>query len=102
MARDKFKEVVDRLWPKTKKELERAINTTKKLLNKGEEYLKDVSEKGVDNARKLSLSLKKEKLYYSLGKSLAGLPKSKWSKSNKLSSLLKEIKDLEKDIKKKK
>jgi predicted nucleic acid-binding Zn-ribbon protein len=100
MNKEKFKEVAEKLWPKTKKELEKAIANTKELLEKGERYIKTLSEKGVDNARKLSFSLKKEKLYYNLGKVASSVPKSKWSKNKRITDLLKEIKLLDKEINK--
>ena len=98
--KDTFKEVVDKLWPKTKKELEKAVKSTRKLIDKGENYLKAVSEKGIDNTKVLALSLKKEKLYYALGKQIVQLPKGKWSRSAKINALMKEIKAVDKEIKK--
>jgi len=100
MAKEKIKEVVDKIWPKTKKELEKGIENTKKLLNKGERYLKVISDKSIDGTKKLSLSLKREKLYYNLGKLLARLNKSKWSKDNKINDLITEIRGLDKEIRK--
>jgi hypothetical protein len=97
--KDKFREVMDRVWPRTKKELEKAGENAKKLLNKGEAYLRDVSERGVEQTKKLSLSIKKEKLYYDLGKTAANSPVSKWPKNKKISLLVKTIKKLDTQIK---
>ena len=102
MAEEKesFKEVVDRVWPKTKKELDKALENTKKMLNKGEKYLKVLSERGVETTKKLSLSAKREKLCYDLGKTAAGIAPDKWAGSKKMALILKEIKSLDKQIKK--
>jgi molecular chaperone DnaK (HSP70) len=101
MKKEKFKEVVEKLWPKTKKELEKVLENTKKMLEKGEKYIKTVSEKSAENTRKLSISLKREKLYYNLGKLVSRTPKNKWSNNKKIINLLKEIKLLDKEINKK-
>mgnify|MGYP000238677254 CR=1 FL=1 len=100
MNKDKLKETIDKVWPGTKKELEKVITNTKKMLNKGEEYLKVVSQKSLNNTRKVSLNFKKEKLYYTLGKNVAKIPKNKWSSDKKINELVKNIKALEKEIKK--
>ncbi|MFH1776350.1 MAG: hypothetical protein ABH952_02150 [Candidatus Omnitrophota bacterium] len=101
MDKDKFiKEVVEKVWPKTKAELEKVIDNTKKMLNKGEEYLKVVSEKSINKTHEISLNLRKEKLSYKLGKLLAGIPKNKWPKDEKVNTILKEFKEIEKEIKK--
>ncbi len=97
---EKFKDVVDKVWPKTKKELEKAIESAKKYLVKGEGYLKDVSEKGIEQTKKMSLSLKREKLYRDLGKVAADTAMTKWKTTKKITALVKEIKELNKQIKK--
>ena len=100
MAKDKFREAVDKLWPKTKKELEKALKSTKKMIDKGEKYLKAGYEKGLENTKILSLNIKKEKLYYDLGRQVGHIPKTKWGSSSKVNKLIKEIKSLDKEIKK--
>jgi len=97
---DTFKEVVDKIWPKTKKELEKMAENAKKMLAKGEEHLRDWSEKGIEKTKKLSLSIKREQMYYTLGKISATTPATKWRASKKISSTLKEIKELDRQIKK--
>jgi len=99
-GKDSFKEVIEKVWPKTKKELEKAIESAKKMLIKGEEHLKDFSEKGIEKTKKMSLSLKKEKLYYDLGKTIAATAASKWANDKKVSDLMAGIKALERQIKK--
>ncbi|UCG35310.1 MAG: hypothetical protein JSW17_00480 [Candidatus Omnitrophota bacterium] len=98
-SKSRFAEL-KKLWPKTKKEWEKGLKQTKKLLDKGETYLKSVSEKGVEQTRKISLNLKKEQLYYNLGKLVANTPKTKWSKSPKVAKLLKQIANIENTVKK--
>lgn len=98
--KDNFKEVVDKLWPKTKKELESAICNAKKFMVKSEKYLKSVSEKGVKETKKLSLGLKKEKIFYDLGKAVVKTAPARWKTDKKISDLLKEAKDIDCKIKK--
>ena len=100
MGKDNFKKTVDNLWPKTRKELEKAIEETKKVIARGESYIKAVSARSVDKTRKISLSMKREKLYYILGKNIAKTPKSKWNSDKKIGELIKGIKTLDKEIKK--
>ncbi len=98
--KDHFKEVAEKIWPMTKQELEKGIDNAKKMMVKGEKYLKSVSEKSINQTKKLSLSLRKEKLYYDLGKTVASMAATKFKSSKKISSLRKQIKDLDKEIKK--
>ncbi len=100
VKKDPFKEVVDKIWPKAKKELEKDIEAALKLLAKGKGHLKDISDKSIEKTKTLSLGIKKEKLYYKLGKLTANTPKCHWKDTQKINSLVKEIKDIEKSIKK--
>ena len=100
MKKDNFKKVVDNLWPKTKRELEKAIEKTKKMITKGESYIKAVSARSVDKTRKISLSMQREKLCYTLGRNIAKTPKSKWGSDKKIGELIKDIKTLDKEIRK--
>jgi len=95
-----FKDIADKMWPRTKKELEKVIDNAKKMLGKGEDYLKDLSEKSVNQTKKISLVLQKEKLYYDLGKTLTKVPATRWKKHTKIGSLLKELKKLDAEIRK--
>jgi hypothetical protein len=98
--KDPIKEVVEKVWPKTKKELEKGMKSAKEILNRGEKYLKDVSDKGVEKTKKLSLTLKREKLFYDLGKAAAITAATKWSSSTKIQSVLTEIRNITTQIKK--
>jgi len=98
--KDPVKEAIERIWPKTKKELEKAADNAKKMLVKGEEYLKEVSEKGALKTKEISLNLKKEKIYYDLGKVVATCGITKVSTSKKVKALLKQIKDIDAEVKK--
>ena len=94
------KEVVNKVWPKTKKELERSIKNAKILIDKGEKHLKSFSDSSARQAKKLSLNLKKEQLYYRLGKTLSKLTKSKWGTDENVAAILKQIKDIDSSIRK--
>ncbi|MFH1503834.1 MAG: hypothetical protein ABIH08_00365 [Candidatus Omnitrophota bacterium] len=96
---ESFKEVVENMWPKAKKDLEKGMQSTKRMLIKGEEYLKEVSEKGVEQTKKIVLTVKKEKLYYDLGKAIASISTAKWKENKKINDIVKEVKDLSKQIK---
>ena len=98
--KDIVKETIDNVWPKTKKELEKALKNTRSMLVKGEKYLKTMSDKGIEKTKKLSLTLRKEKLYYDLGKASASISPTKWKGSKKITGLMKEFKDLDVQIKK--
>ncbi|MCF7907619.1 MAG: hypothetical protein K9L86_01925 [Candidatus Omnitrophica bacterium] len=92
---DTLKYMKEEVWPKTKKEVERGIKEAKKILNKSEKYLKTVSEKGVKQTKKVSLAIKKEKLYYDLGKTVACVKLENWSSNKKIEAILGEIKALD-------
>jgi len=100
VKKDLIKDFVKKTWPKTKKELEKGMAVTKDIIIKGEKHLKDLSEKGIVKAKKISLSLLREKVYYSLGKSIAATPTTKWRTSKKVKDLITEIKALSCEIKK--
>lgn len=102
MAKKKefLKEAMDKLWPQAKKELDKGVKNAKKMLAKSEKYLKKLSEKGAAQTKKLSLSIKREKACYDLGKAVSATPSTKWKVSRKISSLVKEIKGLGRDISK--
>ena len=98
--KESFKEVVDKLWPPAKKEIDKGVKNAKKILAKSEKYLKELSEKGAAQTKKLSLSIKREKAYYDLGKAISAAPSTKWKTSRKISLLVKEIKGLDRGISK--
>lgn len=96
VKKETIKEVVDRLWPKAKKELDKGVENAKKVLAQSEKYLKEISEKGATQTKKISSSLKKEKAYYDLGKAIASTAAANWKTNPKITSLIKEIKKLSK------
>ena len=58
MKKDKVKELANKVWPAAKKEMDKVVSTAKKLINKGESFLKAVSEtkeleKVVNSTKKL-------------------------------------------------
>ncbi|MDD3296831.1 MAG: hypothetical protein PHU64_05670 [Candidatus Omnitrophica bacterium] len=97
--KEHFRDVVEKIWPKTQVELEKAIKNAKKLLNSGEKYLKDVSEIGKKNTQKISMNIKREKLCYDLGKLISSTSQSKWATDKKIDRLIKEIKRLSRKVK---
>lgn len=98
MKINNFEEIKNKVWPKTKKELEKAIEKTKKAIDTGERYLKTLSQKGVENTHKIALTLKREKLYYELGRTLHDTPKNKWLEGKKIDELIEAINEINKDI----
>jgi hypothetical protein len=99
MDKKQLQKKVDELWPKTKKEWEATLEKTKKLIAQGEEHLKTFSEQSVRKTRQISLSLKREKLYYELGKLVAHTAPVKWKMTKKISAFLAEIRLLGREIK---
>lgn len=100
MEMKELKKKMDALWKIVKKDLDKGLKDTTTFAKKGEVYLKDVSEKGKEKVEALAFSLKREKLYYELGKVLSALPKSKWARSKKIGDITLKIKDLTRQIKK--
>ncbi len=98
--KESLKATFDKLWPQAKKEIDTGVKNAKKMLAKSEKYLKELSEKGAAQTKKLSLSIKREKAYYDLGKAVSAASSTKWRTSRKISSLVKEIKVLDRDIRK--
>ena len=77
---DAFKEIVEKVWPKTKAELEKGIKSAQKILSQGKKYLE------------------KEKLYYNLGKLVAQTEKSQWAENKKIQEVISHIHSLERQI----
>ncbi len=100
MADDKFKQMVDKIWPRTKLELEKGLERTKKALSEGEKYLKEVSHESAENIHQLSLQLKRERAFYELGKTVVRVRKTSWATDKKIAKLTEEIKKLSREIKK--
>jgi hypothetical protein len=88
----------NKLWPKTRVELEKIVSTTKSAIDTGEKYLKEISEKGIKKTKTIPLRLKREKLYYELGRTVSSLCKSKWENDEQIANLIREIKQLDKNI----
>lgn len=93
-----LKQKLDRLWKVGKKDLDRILKDTSHLVQKGEDYIKEVSKKGEENLETMVLALQREKLYYELGRSLSSLSKNKWAKSKKVESSLAKIKKISRKI----
>lgn len=95
-----WQEVKEKHWPGAKKELEKGIDNAKDMLSAGEKHIRSLSEKSAAKAKKISLQVKKERLTYQLGKSIASTAKNKWGTSKKIQELRDQVKDLEKEIRK--
>lgn len=100
MDKEKWNEIMNKMWPKTKKELEKGIDNAKKFLETGEKHLKDFSEKSAEQTKKVSLILRREKLYYDLGKTVSKTPRTRWTKTGKIGGFIKTIKQLDQEIRK--
>jgi len=98
MGKD-LKEKIHSLWKSTKKDLDKIIKDTTKLVKKGEEYIKDISEKGKERLESLSLFLQRERLYYQLGKKISSTSSRRWGKDKKIEEILKKIKKINRKIK---
>jgi len=99
--KDPLKEKIENIWPMAQKEIEKGIENAKKMIAAGEKYLKELSEKGIEKTKKTSFALKREKLYYDLGKAVASTSPDKYKTNKKITKLTKEIKKIDKEIKKK-
>lgn len=96
-----LKDKLSMLWKRTRKDLDTVISEASKLIKKGEKEVKEISEKSRLKLEIMNLKLKREKLYYTLGKSVAGTSPSKWSQSKKIEKVLSDIKKLNREIAKK-
>lgn len=99
MKREELKSKIGKLWESTRKDLEKVLKDTNNLVKKGEEYIKEVSGKGKEKLEAMRLTLKREKLYHELGKTVSSLPKSRWANSKKIEKLVEDIKKINKEIK---
>ena len=101
MEKKLLKQKIDRLWMLSKKDLDKILKDTTRLVKKGEAYIKDKSEEGKKMLETMALALLREKLYYELGKRLAKVPKKrKGTYDKKTLSLLNKIKSVNLRIKK--
>ncbi len=97
-----LKKKIKKIWKPVKKDLDRILKETTSLAKKGESYFKDISEKSKKKLELLSLSLKKEKLYYQLGKVVFSLPRDRWREAKKVDELISQIRKINHLLKKKK
>jgi len=95
-----LKKKLKKLWKTSKKDFENMTKEASVLLAKGEKHLKKVSKQSQVKLELINATLKREKLCYQLGKAVAGASKTQWTKSKKITSLLKEISKLAQEIKK--
>ena len=50
MDSERFNEFKNKVWPQTKKELEKGMESTKKMIIEGEKHIKALSQKSIKNA----------------------------------------------------
>ncbi len=96
-----LKDKLSLIWKRTRKDLDAVVSETSKLIKKGEKQVKEISEKSRLKLEIMNLKLKREKLYYTLGKSIAGISPSKWTQNKKIEKIIAEIKKLNREIIKK-
>ncbi len=97
---EQLKKTISKLWENSLKEYDKMTKEGSKLLKKGEKNLRTASHTSKQRLEVVNLTVKREKLYYQLGKTTSKQPKSRWQKSTKIESLLKQIKKLDREIKK--
>ena len=93
-----LKQKISSLWARTKKDLDNVLDETGRLIKKGEEHIKVISEKSKMKLELMNLMLKRENLYYRLGKAIAKMSQSKWSSAKNLQKMNAEIKKLNREI----
>ena len=97
--KDKLQKLIEKAWPKTKMEMDKAVKSTKETIRRSEIYLAKLSKKGARETQKFSLGLQKERLYYELGKAVINAG-TKWKTNKKVGALLREVKKIDSKIKK--
>jgi len=102
MEKEKKKkiDIKSEFWPKTKKGIGIAINSTKKVIDSGEQYIKKLSLQGINKTKEISLSLKREKLYYKLGRLIIVTPNHEWLDNEGIARLISQIRKIDQDLKK--
>ena len=98
MKKKNIQKVINEVWPKARKELEKIAKETKVLINKGEKEMVKITDKSVRGIKSVELQLKKEKLYYDLGKLIAQKSPKSWSETKKATDIVKEIKGIGRKI----
>lgn len=82
-------------WERTKKQLVKLGKEATELAHKGEKEIIKISKKGKLHIDKTALNLKKERLYYSIGKEYVGLKDA----NRPTAKLKKLVEDLKKTVK---
>ncbi|MDP8216864.1 MAG: hypothetical protein P9L98_06100 [Candidatus Kaelpia imicola] len=105
MVKKKKKDLKDAMvdiWKCTRSELEIVMDETSKLIKKGEKHVKSFSDKSKERLELISAKLRRENLYYHLGKTVSSTAKLKWKDSKKIDKLRSEISKLSREIKSRK
>ncbi|MFC1704178.1 hypothetical protein ACFL1E_05290 [Candidatus Omnitrophota bacterium] len=96
-AKSKFQKDLEKLWPQTKKQLDKMAKEAMVLAKKSEKQLIALSEKGKLQFELTMLQLKKEQLFYNMGKLVSQKSKGK-KKTAKVLKLKKELARLNRKI----
>jgi predicted nucleic acid-binding Zn-ribbon protein len=102
MAKKKKKDIkttMSDIWRVARDDFDSAMSETSKLIKRGEKHVKSFSDKSKDRLELISAKLRRESLYYKLGKKVSVTAKSKWKDSKTIDSLRSEISKLSREIK---
>ncbi|MBU3958645.1 MAG: hypothetical protein KKH29_06250 [Candidatus Omnitrophica bacterium] len=99
MDQKKIKQRINKLWKTGKKDFSKIMKDTSVLVKKGEAQIKEVSRDAEKNLEVIVLSLRREKLYYELGKTLSNVSQGNWASSKKAIDLFIKVKDINRKIK---
>ena len=84
-------------WEKTKKQLNKLSKNVVEIAKRSEKELIEISKKGKMQIDSAAIRLKKEHLYYQIGKEYSRLKSEKKQTSAKLKKLLEELKRVKND-----
>lgn len=90
------------LWKQAKNDFDTVVKEGSVIAKKSEKYLKEKSKEGKKQLEALTLALKREKLFYELGKALSKIPKGKKIINKKAQIILKDIRKVNAQIRRKK
>jgi len=92
------KENIEKMWPGVKKQLYKVGKDALELAKYGEDKVKKLSKKSKLQFEIVTLQLKREQLYYRLGKETNSLLSKDVIKNKKLLSIHNQIRDLNKRL----
>jgi vacuolar-type H+-ATPase subunit H len=96
--KEKTKIDFNKIWQETKEQLVQLSKDTTDFLKRGEEEISKVSGQAKKNFENMVLKLKKEQLFYFVGKEAYKLLKNKRVPKASLKKLIEEVKNIDKQI----